>query len=96
MRLNQLLTLMGLLLSSLLIAQKPAIQLEDIDNWNTIQQPQISNDGHWTTYQVQPNDGDPVLVVHDNKKDKDYQFARGKEAMMSADNQHIAFWCHSF
>jgi dipeptidyl aminopeptidase/acylaminoacyl peptidase len=87
---------MGLLLSSLLIAQKPAIQLEDIDNWNTIQQPQISNDGHWTTYQIQPNDGDPLLVVHDNKKDKDYQFARGKEAMMSADNQHIAFLVSPF
>jgi dipeptidyl aminopeptidase/acylaminoacyl peptidase len=96
MRLNQLLTLTGLLLSSLLIAQKPAIQLEDIDNWNTIQQPQISNDGHWTTYQIQPNDGDPLLVVHDNKKDKDYQFARGKEAMMSADNQHIAFLVSPF
>jgi dipeptidyl aminopeptidase/acylaminoacyl peptidase len=85
------LILLAILIPALTYSQKPAIDQAVIDQWKTIQNPQISNDGNWATYQLKPNDGDPSLVVNNLNQRKEQIFPRSKSAKISADNRYIAF-----
>jgi dipeptidyl aminopeptidase/acylaminoacyl peptidase len=74
----------GLLLVSLLSSQALAqsaatrpISFQDFDSWRSLQGAQISRDGKWVAYVMQPQDGDGELFVRNVATDKEWRSPRG-------------------
>ena len=88
-----LFTLALIISFSLLSAQegKKAITQEDIAAWNQIEAPRLSPDGRWVSYVLQPNEGDPTLVLYDAHQKKDILFERASDARLSADSRYLTF-----
>lgn len=91
---KQLLPICFLLFSNVLLAQNPGSKImghEVFDLWKDIESPQLSNDGQWVAYQVEPGEGDGELKLWHASNQKEYTFPRGHKAHFSADNQYLIF-----
>ena len=49
-------------------------------NWNAIENPQISNDGTWAIYELNPNKGDGSLVILNTTNQQEVRVDRGQNA----------------
>ncbi|MCB0549832.1 MAG: PD40 domain-containing protein, partial [Phaeodactylibacter sp.] len=74
--------------------EKQALTQEDIAAWNQIEAPLLSPDGRWISYVLQPNEGDPALMLYDTRQKKESSFKRANEARISADSRFLAFLVH--
>ena len=61
------------------------------DIWNTIKNVQITNDGKWSTYQVQPGMGDPTVKLIDENGMEQASFQRSKNAIFSWSSDYLIF-----
>ena len=73
------------------IAQKPALTIEDIDDWKKIEKASIAPNGNWVSYEQTPNQGDPTLVLYNHSQKETVVFERSSKAAFSADSRFIAF-----
>ncbi|MCB0561254.1 MAG: S9 family peptidase [Lewinellaceae bacterium] len=91
-----LFTLLLLAFYSLLSAQgqKKTLTQEDIAAWKQIESPRLSPNGRWVSYVLQPNEGDPTLVLYDAQQKKGIPFERASDARLSADSRFLAFLIH--
>lgn len=80
-----------MLISISLFSQKKPIQHSDYDGWKSIRSAQISNDGNWVNYEINPQQGDGWLYFFDAKKTSLDSIARGYGAKISPQNDFIAF-----
>jgi dipeptidyl aminopeptidase/acylaminoacyl peptidase len=71
-------------------AKKP-ITYDAYDNWKSIQGTKISRDGTWLVYALTPQDGDPELVVRNLKTGAETRQARGRDAVITADDKFVVF-----
>jgi len=81
----------------LICAQQSGLQPlehEDFDIWKTIENEQISNNGRFVLYQLEPGEGDPTLVVYDGKKDASRRFNRADAGQVTADSRYAVFLIH--
>ena len=74
--------------------QKKALTQEDIAAWKQIEAPQLSANGRWISYVLQPNEGDPTLMLYDGQQKKQTAFERASGARLSADSRFLAFLIH--
>ncbi|MFO7693993.1 MAG: prolyl oligopeptidase family serine peptidase [Vicinamibacterales bacterium] len=75
-------------------AQTPAkrpISYDAYDGWRTIQGTKISRDGAWLVYALSPQDGDGELVIRNLKTGAETQQARGRDAVITADDKYVVF-----
>lgn len=91
MNFRKLLPLILLLISISLSAQKKPINHTDYDGWKRLTSSQISNDGNWVNYIINPQEGDGWLYFYNAKKTNLDSIARGYGAKTSAKNDFIAF-----
>ena len=91
MYLKLLTTCIALLSITYSYGQKPALTIEDIDNWKSIQSTAVAPSGNWVSYQLQPNQGDPTLMIYNLGKSESLAFDRSQNAAFSADSRFIAF-----
>ncbi len=91
MNIRKLLPLIFLLISFNLSAQKKAIQHSDYDGWKSVRSAQISNNGNWVNYEINPQQGDGYLYFFNAKNNLLDSIARGYSAKISAENNFIAF-----
>lgn len=73
------------------LAQKPALTIENIDGWNRIEGETLSPNGNWVSYEMQPNQGDPTLMLYNHSKKSTLAFERSSKASFSADSRFIVF-----
>jgi len=71
-------------------AKKP-ITYDVYDAWKSIQGTKISSDGRWLVYSLVPGEGDSELVVIDLKTGKENRYPRGKDAIITVDNQFVVY-----
>ena len=71
-------------------AKKP-ISYEVYDSWKSIQGTKISDDGRWLVYSLVPGEGDSELVVLELQTGKESRYPRGKEAVITPDNQFVIY-----
>ncbi len=85
--------LLILILPGFLFAQndKKPLQHEDVSKWKEIQSPQISNNGTWVAYRLQPIEGDGQIILYHGADQKEWVFERGENPTFSADNQFLIF-----
>lgn len=76
-----------------LLAQKPKKPLDEeaYFTWNNIEHVEISNNGQWISYEINPNKGDGSLVLYDVRQDKSRVFPRGKGAQFDFHNNFLVF-----
>ncbi len=61
------------------------------DYWKNIQNPSITNDGRWVSWEVNPQDGDGWLYLKDLRSNRLDSIARGSNAVFSANSNYMAF-----
>ncbi|MGQ9800639.1 MAG: prolyl oligopeptidase family serine peptidase [Candidatus Saccharicenans sp.] len=71
-------------------AKKP-ISYGVYDSWKSIRETKISSDGCYLVYALVPGDGDSELVVLDLQTGQEKRYPRGKEAVITADNQFVIY-----
>lgn len=55
----------SLLFSSSLFAQKRPVTISDFNNWNTIRNTTLTNNGKKLSYKLEPGKGNPQIVIYD-------------------------------
>lgn len=69
--------LLGLLTQSLFAQAKRPLTADDFDSWRILQGPQISRDGKFVAYVMQPQDGDGELFVKSTVGAQEWRVPRG-------------------
>ncbi|MFZ1702015.1 MAG: prolyl oligopeptidase family serine peptidase [Pyrinomonadaceae bacterium] len=71
--------LLNLIGSGLVVAQsgKRPLSAQDFDSWRSVQGSQISRDGKWVAYVMQPQDGDGEVLVRSTTGSTDWKHPRG-------------------
>ncbi len=81
-----------LMLPFLSIAQnKKPIDHSVYDQWQSVQAPQISNDGKWAVYLVNPQEGDGELIIQSTDGKYKKQVPRGYNSIISQDSRFVIF-----
>jgi dipeptidyl aminopeptidase/acylaminoacyl peptidase len=72
-------------------SQKKQIDHQAYDSWKKLEKHQVSTNGAWTTYEINPLKSDGHLYFYNKKGDKLDSVKRGKEATLSCKEDFIAF-----
>ncbi len=81
-----------LMLPFLSIAQnKKPLDHTVYDQWQSVQAPQISNDGKWVVYMVNPQEGDGELILQSTDGKYKKQVPRGYGSVISQDSRFVIF-----
>ncbi len=70
---------------------KKTISHDVYDSWNDLMNPDISQDGNWVTYEINPQDGDGNLWLVGLQKGFKKSFSRGYKAAISPANEFVVF-----
>ena len=61
------------------------------DTWKAIHQPMLSNNGTYTAFAINPQYGDGLLIIYNNKTNTTDTIYRGYDAAFAADDSFAAF-----
>ena len=78
-----------LLLSITVLAQKKPLDHSVYDQWQSIKDVSLSNDGLWMTYTISPQEGDGVLVVQHLKTNQKFTIERATQAQFTDNNSFL-------
>ncbi len=71
--------------------QKAKLSHDDYASWNVISNVQLSSLGHWVLYELNPQDGDGMLVIRHLESQREQRIPRGYRAAISPDGYYAAF-----
>ena len=71
--------------------EKRLISHDDYDDWRSILNYQISNNGSWVSYEVNPQEGDGNLFLYNIEDKSKVVFSRGASADFSPKSSYLAF-----
>ena len=74
------------------VESKKTLDYSDFLTWNRLEHQQLSNDGNWVAYNLQPVMGDPTLTIYNTAQKTSKSFERAEKPRFSADNEHLVFW----
>ena len=77
-------------------AQKRPLDHSVYDEWQSIGQKLISNDGKWVVYTIDPQEGDNELVIQSSDAVYKKTIARGFNAVITEDNRFAIFRIRPF
>ena len=88
-----ILTCLSMLYSGITVAQdhKRNLEIDDLAGWKTITGEQISDNGKFIAYEINPLKGDGVLVLTDLTGSESDTLERGKSARFTADSRFLVF-----
>ncbi|MDR4988012.1 MAG: prolyl oligopeptidase family serine peptidase [Bacteroidales bacterium] len=77
-------------------AQPPKTSLDHTvyDEWNQLSKHQLSNDGRWVSFEINPQRGDGWLHLYDLSRNVRDSVARGRDAVFSPKNDFVAYRIH--
>ena len=61
------------------------------DQWQSVQSTQISHDGKWVVYQVNPQEGDGVLIIQSSDGSYKKTINRGYSQLITEDSRYVVF-----
>lgn len=77
---------------SLIQAQQKALTLDDYERWNRIVSTELSDNGAWMTYGLQPNGGDDTLFIqHLNDSERFYRIPFAESPEFSENSEWVAY-----
>lgn len=82
----------SMLFGSSAIAQKQPLNHDVYDDWQNIGMREISPNGKWSIYNVNPQEGDKWLYIQaTNQKSPKEKIHRGEKATITQDSKHVVF-----
>lgn len=88
----KVLSIFAILISFASVAQeKKVIDHTVYDNWKSLSNSMISNDGKYISYEVNPHRGDGYLFIYDTQQKTLDSIPRGTEASFSGGSAYLAF-----
>lgn len=81
---------MALLALGLGATAKKALDHSSFDNWKSVRNAALSNDGQWAAYMVLPQEGDGVLTLRNTRTGKEITVPRGYKPKFTANSQWAA------
>jgi dipeptidyl aminopeptidase/acylaminoacyl peptidase len=78
-----------LLLSITVQAQKKPLDHSVYDQWQSIKDVVLSNDGNWTSYTVTPQEGDATLFIKQLKTNQLFSIERGTQVKFTENNRFL-------
>lgn len=76
---------------AMFFGQKKKLTHDDYDQWESISNYQISRNGNFVIYEINPQEGDGVLYVYDTQADRTVAYERGTKAQISHDEKAVVF-----
>jgi len=73
---------------------KRPLEVEDFKDWKEVDDPQISPDGRWVAYVLEPGKGDPQLGLYDAETEQRRRFPRADSPRLSAGSRFLVFTIH--
>jgi dipeptidyl aminopeptidase/acylaminoacyl peptidase len=70
---------------------KKVLSLEDYSRWTHITGTELSDDGDWMSYELNPNEGNDTLHVKSLSGQQEYELPMGDNAVFSSDNRWVAY-----
>lgn len=80
-----------LLLTTASFTQKKPLHQTDYESWKIIKNTNISENGSWISYEVNPQKGDGMLYIHNPEIGFVDSVARGYDAKFSGDSKMLVF-----
>lgn len=68
-------------------AEKKQLEHSDLDAWNTLKNIALTRDGRWSTFTINPLQGDGKLFLRDTQTGKEIVVERGYKPQFTADGQ---------
>ena len=70
---------------------KPALDHSVYDSWKSLANYQISNDGKWVSYEINPQQGDGYLYIYNVESKKLDSIPRGYKSKFSYEAEYLVF-----
>ncbi len=86
---KKLVLVFSLFISITSIGQKKVLDHTVYDSWQNIREVVYQPQGKFITYVVAPQEGDAVLVIHNNKDNSTVKIQRGTQATFSENGQYL-------
>lgn len=77
-------------------AQKPPLDHEVYDGWESLGSRQITDDGRWIGYTVNPQEGDAELFLYHVERDTTLRFQRGTQLHFAGKSEYAVFLVRPF
>lgn len=87
----RILLLFTLLSTTLVYGQKKRLDHTVYNDWKHIENEQISNDGNYVVYEINPHRGDGYLYIHNVETGKTDSIHRGTQPQISGNSNYVAF-----
>ncbi|MEO6949073.1 MAG: prolyl oligopeptidase family serine peptidase [Ginsengibacter sp.] len=71
--------------------QKKPLDHSVYDEWQSTNGAQISNDGKWIVYEIQPQEGDGEIIIQSSMNNYKKQIPRGYNATITEDSRFVIF-----
>ena len=71
--------------------EKMSLSHDDYENWKTLTRQQLSADGKWASWEVNPQQGDGMLYLRDLETGRKDSVARGSRPSFSPGSRYLAF-----
>lgn len=81
--------LLFLLVTLSMMGQKRPLDHSVYDGWKSVSAPQLTPDGKFAVFEVNPQEGDGMLVIHRNKDGRELVIPRGYRATIAADGTSV-------
>src|SRR5687768_11059621 len=82
--------LLGLLIAGLTaFSQKKPLDHAVYDQWQSINERNISNDGKWVVYTITPQEGDATLIIQASDNGYKKEIPRGYAATITEDSRYV-------
>jgi hypothetical protein len=83
---KRILSLSLLLFSIVVHAQKKPLDHTVYDQWQSIRDVVLSNDGNWLSYTVAPQEGDAILFIKKLNSNQIFKIERGAQLQFTENN----------
>ncbi len=83
--------ILALISPIILLAQKKPLEHSVYDGWKSAGERNISNDGKYAVYAINPQEGDGVLIVQSLEGGYKKEVPRGYQARFTEDNKFVVF-----
>lgn len=83
--------LIAILIPGYALAGKIPLNHSVYDDWNNLARPQLSADGRWLSYEVNPQKGDGCLILVNLLTNEQDTIARGSRAVFSPGSDFVAY-----
>ena len=88
---NRIFLVLVLLNILIISAQEKHLSISDFASWNRIENRQISNDGKFVSFEINPQKGDGNLIVYDVAAKHHDTIANGYQARFSSNSDYMVF-----